>query len=694
MATFATIVLLIMSPVAAVNVEAVSSLKLDLQSGATPVAKIKTLLKDMQKTLEKEGEEDEETYEKMACWCSTNDKEKTKSISEAKTRIEDLTAAIEEGTGSSSQLTTEIANLGKEVAKNQDALDKATAMRTKELAEFVAEEKDVLQSISALKSAIIVLSKHHGGASFLQVSSSQLSHVAQVMQKQLQKNAKVFEGVLTKSQKRKVEVFAQISKGQTHVRYAPASGEIFGILKAMKETFEANLAKSKKDEEQNKKDYEDLKATKNEEITAGKDQKDAKTQEVADTDQKLAQDKQDLDDTTISLAEDEKFLKNLKETCEMLDQEFERRTKDRQLELEGVSKALAILSSDDAHDLFSKTMKPEFAQMYMQRSKNSNRRMEASKLLSNLAKKSNNPRLMTLALRVRLDAFTRVKKAIDEMITQLMKEKEDEIKHKDYCIENLNENEKKTERKDLEKKDVLETIEDLTMTIDTLTKEIDTLKSEVSEMQVQMKHAGEDRELENKEFQTTVADQRATAALLGKALDVLKSVYAKKAVAFDQEEDEDDQTPPVQFKKMEKNKNSGGVMGMIQELIDEAKALEAEAIRGEEEAQKAYEDFVKDTNASVEKKTKEITTKSEELAKATSDKTKAEDQRDDILQELEMLNNEAADLHKACDFVLKNFDVRQEARDGEIEGLKQAKAILSGAKFLQYLQFSPDFKHQ
>jgi hypothetical protein len=212
----------------------------------------------------------------MACWCSTNDKEKTKSIGEAKTRIEDLTAAIEEGTGSSSRLNTEIANLGKEVAKNQDALDKATAMRTDELAEFVAEEKDVLQSISALKSAIIVLSKHHGGASFLQVSSSQLSKVAQVMQQQLKKNTKVFEGVLTKSQKRKVEVFAQVSKGQTHVKYAPASGEIFGILKAMKETFEANLGKSTKEEGQNKKDYEDLKATKSEEITAGKEQKDAK----------------------------------------------------------------------------------------------------------------------------------------------------------------------------------------------------------------------------------------------------------------------------------------------------------------------------------------------------------------------------------------------------------------------------------
>merc|ERR1719482_620469 len=132
---------------------------------------------------------------------------------------------------------------------------------------------------------------------------------------------------------------------------------------------------------------------------------------------------------------------------------------------------------------------------------------------------------------------------------------------------------------------------------------------------------------------------------------------------------------------------------MIESLIDEAKALEADTIRSEEEAQKSYEDFVKETNASIEKKSKEITTKSEEKAKADSDKTKSEDKRDDILTELEMLTNEAADLHKACDFTLKNFDTRQTARDEEIEGLKQAKAILSGAKFIQYLQFSPDFKH-
>merc|ERR1719482_1613171 len=100
----------------------------------------------------------------------------------------DLTTSIEELTSVSSRLNTEIANLEKEVAANQAALDKATAMRAKELAEFTAEEKDVLQSITALKSAIIVLSKHHGGA-FLQFSEdNQLLQVQITLEHEMQKH--------------------------------------------------------------------------------------------------------------------------------------------------------------------------------------------------------------------------------------------------------------------------------------------------------------------------------------------------------------------------------------------------------------------------------------------------------------------------------------------------------------------------
>merc|ERR550514_1350450 len=126
-------------------------------------------------------------------------------------------------------------------------------------------------------------------------------------------------------------------------------------------------------------------------------------------------------------------------------------------------------------------------------------------------------------------------------------------------------------------------------------------------------------------------------------------------------------------------------MGMMEGIINDAKAMEAEAIRGEEDSQKSYEDFVKDTNTSIETKTKDIVAKTEMKAKAEGDKVEAETERDSVLGELEQLANENPDLHKACDFTLKNFELRQTARDEEIEALKQSIAMFSGASFSAFL---------
>merc|ERR550525_2091835 len=111
------------------------------------------------------------------------------------------------------------------------------------------------------------------------------------------------------------------------------------------------------------------------------------------------------------------------------------------------------------------------------------------------------------------------------MIAQLLKEKEDEIKHKDFCVDEFNSNQLQTERKEREKNDLIAQIEDLEATIAALTTAIETLKSEIGEMQVQLKRADEDREKQNKEFQSTVADQRETQRLLKAALTVLGEFY-------------------------------------------------------------------------------------------------------------------------------------------------------------------------
>merc|ERR1712151_1259930 len=225
-------------------------------------------------------------------------------------------------------------------------------------------------------------------------------------------------------------------------------------------------------------------------------------------------------------------------------------------------------------------------------------------------------------------------------------------------------------------------IEDLEATIAALTKAIATLKSEIGEMQVQLKRAGEDREKQNKEFQLTVADQRETQKLLKAALAVLQDFYGKAAgPSFVQRQEPVGPPPPPGFEEYKNNAANGGVMSMIQQIISDAKAMEAEAIRSEEDAQKAYEDFVKETNNSIEAKSREIVNKSELKAKAEGELVETKEAKEAVMLELEQLSNYNAELHQSCDFVMKNFDVRQTARDEEVEALKQAKAILSGSKF-------------
>jgi len=644
-----------------------------------PVSKVIQLLKSMISELEEEATEDEYVYERMGCWCETNDKIKTKAIADGEQKIADLTAAIESFTGNSARLNVEISNLEKEIAKNSLALDQATALRKKGLAEFNAEEKEMLQTISSVKSAVIALSKHH--ESLIQEGSTSVTmqqiEIDVTVQHVLQKH----QEMMTPHQVKVAKAFMQHQAQATGK--APASGEIFGMLKQMKETFETNLADAQKQDAEDQKSYEDMKAAKESEIKAGTELSDTKTQELASTDEKNAQSKEDLENTRDVLAADEDFLADLKERCENMDQEYEERTKTRQLEIGACSKALAYLNSDEAHDLFSKT----FNFVQVETTAKATRRDQAAKVLTEAAKKFQDPNLSVLAVKARMDAFGKVKKSIQDMIDKLLKEKQDEIKHKDFCIEEINNNERDTEMKERDRADIEVVIDDLTNKIETLEKEIEVLKAEIAELQMQMKRAGEDREEANKEFQTVIADQRATQKLLTVSLGILKGFYDKALLVQESASTQKSgQAPPAGFKSYEKNKKSGGVMGMMQGIIDDAKNMEAEAVRAEEDGQHAYESFIQESNESVDQKTKSMISKTDMKAKAEKEKVEAETEHEGIMENLEQLTNENTDLHKACDFTVKNFEIRQTARDEEIEALKEGLATFSGASFIQFLQ--------
>mmetsp|Transcript_61874 Transcript_61874/g.192096 ORF Transcript_61874/g.192096 Transcript_61874/m.192096 type:complete len:106 (-) Transcript_61874:72-389(-) len=102
--------------------------------------------------------------------------------------------------------------------------------------------------------------------------------------------------------------------------------------------------------------------------------------------------------------------------------------------------------------------------------------------------------------------------------------------------------------------------------------------------------------------------------------------------------------------------------------------------------QKAYEDFVKETNDAIDARKRQVVEKTQERAQTQSDLVETTEVKDKAMLELEQLSNYNAQLHKSCDYLLKNFDVRQTARDEEIEALRTTIRILSGDKMAQFLQ--------
>jgi len=268
-------------------------------------------------------------------------------------------------------------------------------------------------------------------------------------------------------------------------------------------------------------------------------------------------------------------------------------------------------------------------------------------------------------------------------VVALGKEKQDEIQKKDFCREEFNQNAMAEHLTTREKTDTEAKLAQLTAAINKLTDEIAALDAEIAKLQADLKQAGESRDKQRKEFQSTVADQRASQKVLASAMNVLKGFYAKQAAAALVQTH---QPMPAGGDAYKKSGASGKVLAMIQQIITDAKAMEAEAMRDEAAAEKAHEKFTKETNEVIAVKNDSIANKKATRADKSAAKVEAKKDLEATMLELEQLGNTKTELHQSCDFTLKNFDVRQTARDEEVDALKQAKSILSGSKFEAFLQ--------
>jgi len=674
MVTAAKLVLLSLAIVAPHGAEA---------SAANPIRKVVTMLQDMQVKIAEEGKKEQALFDKFMCYCKTAGGDLEASIKTGTAKIASLEELLKSGKAEMEQLEADLKEHEASRAEAKEAMAKATAIREKEAAAFAKFKADSETNLAALGKAIPAIESGMEGAFLQTVAATNLKRYA--MEK------------AEMPDETRQEVLAFLSGKE---EYAPQSGQIVGILKQMSDEMAAALKEAEAAEAEAIKAYDALMAAKEKEVETLNAQIETKLTRKGELGVELAGGLNELEDTKASVAEDEKFLAELGSSCATKEKEWAEVCKNRQLELVALTDTIKILNDDDALELFKKTLPSAASLLQLSESSQSLRRKALMAIREAASKRfhlQTQPQLdlIALALNGKTQGFEKVIGMIDEMVGNLKKEQADDEAKKEYCEKEFDTSEDKKKELDLKVSDSATAIEELEGTIAALTDEIAALVAGIKALDKAVTEATEIRKAENADYKELKENDTAAIEILAMAKNRLNKFYNPKLYkappveepTFVQIREHSSSAgapppPPETFGPYsKKTEESTGVIAMVDLLVADLDKELQEAGVMEKNAQEEYEVMMAesatkraDDSKAVGDKTALKASSEEALMKEQEAKASTEKE---LMATLEYIHA----LHGECDWLLKFFDARTEARTGEIDALGKAKAVLSGADF-------------
>jgi len=692
-----------------------SASALELSAGENPIRRIVNLLQNMQKKIEEEGAEQEKMFEKFVCYCETNSEKLQKSVDDLTEQVPQHESSVKSKTELKAQIEEELVAHKQDREDAQSTVETSTEQRNKDKAAFDSYSAEAKSNIASIKKAVVAIRKGMGD-SFLQSSEALV----------VQRLVLSAPGVSGFDQE---EVLGFL-QGKAS---SGSSGEIVGILEQMQENMEADLTEATEQEAAGLADFNGLIAAKNKEIASATSAIEDKTGRVGTLAVDIVNAKNDLSDTQDALAEDSNFLIELKTTCSEQVKLYDQVKKMRAEEISAVGATIKILNDDDALDLFKKTL-PSPGDAFLQVSAHSSARSRARLLLRTATEKNSRAlggsksalgemQFVQLALRGKKVGFEKITKMMDDMVTLLGKEQDDDEQQKEYCEGEFEKSDDEKGALERKIKGLATEISEGEDSIAGLKDDIAALTQGIADLDKSVQEATETRKEESTEYTATKAANNAAVQLLGVAKNSLAKFYSPStykapqrrelteeeriyvqsggADPRDAEEAEAARTsiagtgvtallqdrldgpppPPPMAVEAYKKQDSGGPMALIDRLTNDLKMEMQEDDMEEKEAQKDYEETMKQSAKKRATDSKTIVEKEQQKAEgeALLQKTKTDHTAES--KELMALEAYVADLHGQCDFLLQNFDKRKEARSSEIDAIGKAKSVLHGADF-------------
>jgi chromosome segregation ATPase len=390
---------------------------------------------------------------------------------------------------------------------------------------------------------------------------------------------------------------------------------------------------------------------------------------------------------------------------------------------------IKILNSDDALELFKKTLPASAASLMQVQTSTADQRRQALAVIRAAQRghgRSSRPELnfLALALQGKKVDFSKVLKMIDEMVGVLQKEQQDDNDKKEYCAGQFDLADDKKKGLERSVSNLEKAIEKKKETIAALADEIAALDAGIKALDKSVAEATEQRKEENAEFTELMASDAAAKELLGFAKNRLNKFYNPalyKAPPKRKLSEEDQITvsmggtlaptaapggisgtgitvladvsahdagkvapppPPATAAAFaKKSEESNGVIGMVDLMVKDLTKEMTEAKTTETDSQADYEQAMKDAAEKRATDTKSLADKTKAKAETQADLEAATEEKAATTKTLMATLEHIQSLHAECDWLLQYFNVRKEARDGEIDSLKNAKSVLSGADF-------------
>merc|ERR1719453_1531803 len=507
----ALLLLLALAPAHGFMAETTSTAKV----AANPMRRVITMLQMMVKKVEEEGKKETELFEKFMCYCKSGKAMLGKSIADAEEKIPQLESDIKEAEAEKAQLDTDLTThkADRETAKSDIA--KAKGMREKDAAAFLKESTEDKSNLEALKKALAAIEKGMAGA-FLQTNSAAVLRRLSLSQDMSNADR---------------DLLASFLVGGSKQGYAPASGEIVGILKQMKDTMEKDLAEVIAAEEAAKQDFEGLVAAKEKEIASATKAIEEKTKRTGEVAVEIVNLKEDLDDTVESLAEDKKMLADLEKNCKTKEEEWAVICKTRQEELIALADTIKILNEDDAQELFKKSIPSASASLLQVQVTQKEVRTRALQLLTS-AKRTSQPNvdmdLIELALHGKKVSFDKVIAMINDMVVLLGKEQVEDDTKKTYCETEFDKADDKKKELEQSISDLEKAIDDINEGMETLANEIKALQDGIVKLDREVVEATNQRKEEHADFEAQMASNSAVIQIIGVAKNRLNKFYNPK----------------------------------------------------------------------------------------------------------------------------------------------------------------------